>query len=110
MARRACWAFMRSEMGKSYSEIGEIFNRDHTTVLNALKRDTRFKPSDAAVSSNQSVALKVEGEKATTKERERVFTILRVHRRIALSGLTEHERVIVTNTIDGMIEDVQKGE
>lgn len=36
-ARVACWAYLR-EMGKSYTEIANMWGRDHTTVMGCLKR------------------------------------------------------------------------
>ena len=35
-ARRECWIHMK-ELGFSYPEIGRIWNRDHSTVMKAIK-------------------------------------------------------------------------
>lgn len=35
-ARRECWIHMK-ELGFSYPEIGRIWNRDHSTVMHAIK-------------------------------------------------------------------------
>jgi chromosomal replication initiation ATPase DnaA len=36
-ARAICWAILRSELHMSYPEIGNMFNRDHSTVMARVK-------------------------------------------------------------------------
>ena len=38
IARHALMALVREETNLSYPQIGEIFNRDHTTIIAAVKK------------------------------------------------------------------------
>jgi hypothetical protein len=53
VARRDIWVFLRAR-GMSYPEIGDIFNRDHTTVLHTLNPDRRRVKTTSAAKRKRS--------------------------------------------------------
>lgn len=38
IARSMCWLLLRTRLKQSYQELGDLFDRDHTTVMTALQR------------------------------------------------------------------------
>lgn len=40
-ARHMCWSLLRLRLGLSWSDIGDRYDRDHTTVLTAVKKLNR---------------------------------------------------------------------
>lgn len=50
-ARRMCWALMRFRLGLSWSDIGDRYNRDHTTVLATVRKIDRTSAEWLALNS-----------------------------------------------------------
>lgn len=55
-ARYACMHIARSEFGFNLRQIGAIFNRDHTAVINALKRSDDLVDTNRYYNENLSIS------------------------------------------------------